>query len=34
MCPVEPVALKNGRDATRTICAVFGARKFRMGKLG
>ena len=31
---MEPVALKNGRDAARAVCAVCAARRFRMGKLG
>ena len=30
---VVPITMKNGRDATRSICVDCGTRKFRIGKV-
>lgn len=30
---VQPVVMKNGRDAVSAVCAVCGGKKFRIGRL-
>ena len=30
---VEPVVMKNGKDAVKSVCAVCGTTKFKIGKM-